>query len=342
MNVLPISFSALSTFASCPLKYKFTKLNLPKVNNYYAEVGKLVHEYLAFSEFRFNAPLNAIDEAKQIIDNYQRSFKPDQVETKIAFNPKWDEVDFDDPSAMVRGIIDVIVDEGNGEYTIIDYKTNHQINASELQLELYAYMWYKKTNAKKITTRFEYVRLNKSVVKTYDALDLATSGIDEFVMSYITEMQKAQQNDDFQPRLSEKCVYCQYSGMCPLYQQVLSQKGYKTPTDDSELKDLLLKQKLYQAEAKQIKQLIDGYCTIVGDHESDVLEVRHSIANRKYITVHDLAQFYADNPEKLLNFKVSLTNIKDKEDRKALEEKAFSESFERLNIKIKENANETA
>lgn len=337
-KITPISFSSLKTFATCPLKFKFTKIdNLPKPDNYYATVGSLVHEYLAYGKYSIEAPLEAIEEAKQIVENYHRTFEPTLVEQQIAFDSEWNEVDFDDENAMIRGIIDAVVDDRNGNYTIIDYKTNHQPDADPLQLELYAYMWYKKVkDIKSITTRFEFVRLNKSTEKTYEAFDLETSDLPELIARYIEKMQEAVDNNTFEPVVGTHCSYCPYSGICPQYTTILSMKGYKMPTNDKELKDLLIRQKLHEVEAKKIKELVNAYCDTVGDHESEEIVIKHTIAQRKYLPLSAVVEYYyRDHPEKLNELKISLTNIKDKEEKRDLEKFAELQSYERLIVKPK-------
>jgi len=125
MKYAPYSYSKIGTFQQCPLKYKFQyidKVPVDQAPSPAIERGLAAHK---FAEDYFTSGI------LQITGQFPDSFVDwltsiDPVHTlaefKLGVTEALDAVEYDDPSAFIRGIADVIVIQGD-RLTIYDLKT---------------------------------------------------------------------------------------------------------------------------------------------------------------------------------------------------------------------------
>lgn len=133
------SYSAYETYAQCPAKYKYAKIDkLKEPKSVHLERGIRVHEDME-SFLRGTEP--AVPESGEkfapLLEGL-RDFDP-FVEQEWAFTSNWKRTDWRDwNNCWVRIKVDAcVVYEDGGEGEIIDFKTG-KTKANDKQLELYA------------------------------------------------------------------------------------------------------------------------------------------------------------------------------------------------------------
>jgi CRISPR/Cas system-associated exonuclease Cas4 (RecB family) len=137
------SYSSLKEYENCPRKYHQMRV----LQNYKIEptpqmiYGTEVHKALE----------DYVREGKELAKNYQRFKKVVDTlinipgtkypEYQMALNKKFQPCDFDDEKRWVRGIVDLLIVNGN-EAFIVDYKTGSNKYPDPKQLRLMALMTF--------------------------------------------------------------------------------------------------------------------------------------------------------------------------------------------------------
>lgn len=141
---MSLSYSALKQFETCPRQYYEVRVlqKHPKQETDATIWGKEVHEaaelYVRDSKpFEFNFP--GMDMVQVLANLGGEKF----CEMELAVNDKLEPVAFDDPTAMLRGIADLVILKGNAVRTL-DYKTGNNKYPDPSQLELMALLLFAK------------------------------------------------------------------------------------------------------------------------------------------------------------------------------------------------------
>jgi predicted RecB family nuclease len=181
MNVLPLSFSRMSTFEQCGRRFEYQyvrdDIRLPNDQHDSAIYGSRVHEKLEKYCRVYQAPAlfdallaleepGYFDEIKQwlpMVDRmlHRRGDKHFELETAVRRDRT--ACAFDAPDAWVRGILDVLIKDGTTAY-VFDWKTG-KIRESSLQLIMFAmltFALYPQVNE----VRTAYVWLHHNDVST--------------------------------------------------------------------------------------------------------------------------------------------------------------------------------
>ncbi len=140
---------------------------------------------------------------------------------------KFKEVEFENTGLKFNGKVDLVEDNGDGTFTIVDYKTGrnikHQSNDiySCLQAVIYAYLYEKEKNCSVTNNEYRYPRQESTVECIYnDAVKENLEGL----MDQIVDNLKA---GEFIPDPDkDNCKYCKYSFIC-------GKENQKGETDDS-------------------------------------------------------------------------------------------------------------
>lgn len=244
-----VSYSALETFRSCPLKYKLQvidKISTPK--SVEAVFGTLIHSTLKFAhEGGFLPPSEA-----DALNHFSLGWNPeifhgDQIQERMAFTQgvkivqdyykknNLQEVKIvalesrfsialadQKESHLISGIIDRIDKvEGDAEFEIIDYKTGRKLPAQETvennwQLLIYLFAFlkrypqYEETPEKiKLSLYFLNHGVKLSAFKTTQQLLDGRAEILEEIKKITTS--------DFSPTVSPLCGWCGYQKICPMW-----------------------------------------------------------------------------------------------------------------------------
>lgn len=242
-----LSYSAIDSYRTCPLKYRYQHIDRIKEPKSKEQVfGTLLHSVLRY----VHAPAPAQPTLDEALNFFSQSWNgdlyPDEREERVAFSQgvkiiqdyyaKNDPSDVsvvdlesrfaieigDDVSGrhVIAGTIDRI-DVLRDGYEIIDYKTGKKMPPqervdSDLQLSIYlrAFLsrYPKETeHLDRITVSLYFLRhgVKLSSTRTREQLD----ALDEDFLSVIREIEAQR----FDPVLSALCDYCGYQKICPLW-----------------------------------------------------------------------------------------------------------------------------
>ncbi|GBE16707.1 PD-(D/E)XK nuclease superfamily protein [bacterium BMS3Abin15] len=241
-----ISYSALNTYQTCPLKYKFKeidKIKEPKSKE--AVFGSVIHATMKFihtpgilsptleqaldyfsknwnSEiFKDEAEERAaFSQGVQIIQNYYQ--KNDPAKSNIVDLESRFEIEIgpDDNKHDVPGIIDRI-DKTEDGYEVIDYKTTKKMPSQEkvdndLQLSIYLQGFLKRypkeaERLDKINVSLYYLKhgVKLSSQRTREQLQKS----EQLFLDVIKEIESGK----FEPVVSPLCGWCGYQDRCPMW-----------------------------------------------------------------------------------------------------------------------------
>lgn len=290
---MKISYSALSTYQTCPLQYRFQYLDkMPTAPSPSLSFGQSVHEALRWF---YDVPTIDPHSLEELIDYLEECWtsegyaSPEEesryfLQAKSAMELFHRNVGgFQLPAALehrfrvdvgfcsLSGVIDRLDKDLDGGFEIIDYKTNRRLPPAarlekDLQLPIYHVavenIW--GVSPEKVT--FYYVLLNHrySMNMTPERIQQA---LDE--IRVITE---CIEREEFEPRKSPLCPWCDFIDACPLWEGKprLGKKTKTPPLEIGEAVDELLatEQKLSRAidRMEGLKRIIACY---LNDHGVD-------------------------------------------------------------------------
>jgi CRISPR/Cas system-associated exonuclease Cas4 (RecB family) len=260
------SYSALETFKSCPLKYKYEQIDKIRAPKSMEQIfGGSVHSALKYMFER--KPLYPT--LNQIIDFFrniwpggekeEEYFKEGMVllEKFYKHNQPWNfnavdlesrfEVALEDSKTgekhILAGIIDRI-DKNDDAYEIIDYKTSRkmpdqQIIDNDFQMSIYHLGLMKRwphLDPNKIKLSFYYLKHREKISTSRSAEQL--EGTKKYIFKTVGEIaEKIKDNYNFPPYPSGLCDYCGYRQMCPMWKHLYDQKYAKL--DDGQAKEIV-------------------------------------------------------------------------------------------------------
>lgn len=246
------SHSQLSTYEECPLKYKLCYRDRIKRDTEGVEgfLGNMVHETLkkCYDDLRLTRVNNLIDlldyynkiwqenwhdsivitregvtqehyraSGKKMLESYYQRYSPFDsditIGTEMGLNFSLD----DENKYRMTGYIDRLSRDKDGVYEIHDYKTSAYLPGQEdadndRQLSLYQIGVRKRwPDVENIRLIWHYLAFDTELIsyRTPEAI----SNLMEDTKSLIDEIEAAQ---DFPPRESGLCGWCEYPDLCPL------------------------------------------------------------------------------------------------------------------------------
>ncbi|MBU2028710.1 PD-(D/E)XK nuclease family protein [Patescibacteria group bacterium] len=241
-----LSYSALNTYNSCPLKYKLQeidKIKTPKSKE--AVFGTTIHGTLKFihkpgilfpnleqaMEFFSNAwnpavfdspeeERSAFSQGIKIIQDYYQKNNPAEANIVDLESHFQIAIGENENQHIVSGIIDRIDKTANG-YEIIDYKTTRKMPAQEkvdndIQLSIYLKAFLSRypkeiANLDKITVSLYYLKHGVKLSSQRTAEQLQKS--EDLFLDVI----KLIETGKFNPALSPLCDWCGYQNLCPMW-----------------------------------------------------------------------------------------------------------------------------
>ncbi len=269
-----VSYSALNTYKTCPLKFKLQvldKIKTPK--SIEAVFGTLVHSALNkmfkrtplypsldeiinhFSEKWLEATTTYEDDVVKLLfedgvkllKNFHKKNPPwnfNTVELESYFN-----VEIEDPknneSHTLAGIMDrVDKDPKSDVYEIIDYKTAKRMPSqdminSDLQLSIYHLGLAKKwphIKPENIKLSLYFLKHNEKIETQRTLSDLEKTK--ERVLKIINEIDTLVKDEkEFIPTPSALCDWCGYQKMCPMWKHLYAKETIKL--EENEVKNLI-------------------------------------------------------------------------------------------------------
>lgn len=202
---MAFSFSRLKTYDQCPAKYKFAYIDkIPQPSGPAAERGKMIHAEI---EELVKGGLPLFSEITEYLEPKILDWrnKDAQAEMEFAVDKKWNEVPYDSPDAMFRGVIDLYYEQDNVA-TVLDHKTGKERDYTD-QLIAYATVIFSiKPHIDNILPVIEFIDKKKTVnYKPFDNKALRTMQMDlEF------QFLRIEQDTIFAPNPGYLCNYCHY------------------------------------------------------------------------------------------------------------------------------------
>ncbi|MBM3256696.1 MAG: PD-(D/E)XK nuclease family protein [Candidatus Moranbacteria bacterium] len=276
------SYSALNTFLTCPLKYKFQAIDKIKTPKKPAQLfGSLVHATLKFihspglqgfpdaekaldyfsknwkaENFPAEESQNYFREGVGIIQKYYQTLSEEERHQTIALEHR-----FIIPikKHTLGGFIDRIDRTATG-FEIIDYKTDRKVPPQEkidqdLQLSIYLkafiHQWpslfSRVKDTDKINLTLFYLRHGLKLSTTRTSKDL--SSIESNILEDIERLEKAHANNRFDPKINALCDWCDYQKLCPMFSH-----KYKVPGSQPKEKEIQeIGQQFIQLKAEKRK-----------------------------------------------------------------------------------------
>ncbi|MBS1848074.1 MAG: PD-(D/E)XK nuclease family protein [Actinobacteria bacterium] len=245
-----LSPSKVATFTQCALKFRYSAIDkLPEPPSEAATKGTLVHgalERLFALEPDDRTPAAAVDclaeatdrirsegefidlhldeaaeaaflaDARTLVDNYFT------MEDPPAVRPIGIELMVEVPRAgyTLRGIIDRLELDDDGELVVSDYKTGRAPAAAFTQrrmdgVKLYAAMCTELLGRKPAKVRLLYLRDTTIVEATPTDSDL--SGMNRRVDAIWHAVERSCVHGDFRPKPSRLCDWCAFKAHCPAF-----------------------------------------------------------------------------------------------------------------------------
>jgi len=261
-----VSYSALDTYRTCPLKYKFQEIDRIKIpKNADMVFGSSIHSALKYMFER--SPLyptldQVIDFFRGVWDASKLSADMPSEQEEILYkegisilekfykrNQPWNfnvvdlesrfGVDIENPETgeghILSGIIDRVDKDSDGDfYEIIDYKTarkmpSQQIIDNDLQLSIYHLALAKRwpqMDSKKIKLSLYFVKHGEKISTSRNEEQLENTK--KFVLKSIDEInERIKENYNFPPTPCPLCDWCGYKQMCPMFKHLYAKEYEK-------------------------------------------------------------------------------------------------------------------
>lgn len=319
-----LSYSRINKFLSCALAYKYKYVDdKEEMESKPAEVGTAVHEVLEkyFKTMQERGEGKDVEYMEEIL--YDKALKPEywneayeictrfarnndltdaqfpdeyNLEKKFALDKSLEPVDFFSDEAIFRGILDFVSPPQDDYIIIKDFKTNQALPPqskiqNDLQLGSYAWMLSKMyPDVDYFDISLWFVRYNHMMDRTVSRGEI--DHIEKRLMGLFDELSRAEVKEEFEPTISQACSWCDFSNICPEYNDVREQiepEKYEIG-DQDEAKN--------RAERYKMLNRIKG--DIKGELEDYIEQNEHGIETQdEVLTYHENQTFEFNNPKKL-------------------------------------------
>ncbi len=245
-----LSPSSMGCFTSCPLAFKFSYVErLPEPPSAPASKGTLVHLALQHLMWR-PAPERTIDAALADLTRATRELETDAEFTGLQLSPEeWEQFradaevlmrryfELEDPTrvrvlgvelklaaklerATLRGIIDRLELDDDGELVITDYKTGNTPSERWEQKSLagvhvYSLMCEQVFGRRPARVQLLYLSKPEAIIATPS--DVSLRGVSQRSGAVMAAVQRACSHDDFRPKTSALCNFCNFQEFCPAF-----------------------------------------------------------------------------------------------------------------------------
>lgn len=245
-----LSPSKISSFTDCPLAFRFNAVDrIPSPPTVATVKGTLVHA--ALERLMALLPAERTEAAALACLTAARAELPDDpewielalpaeeqaaffasaeslvaryflVEDPTAIAPVGLELHLEHPidtsGAVLRGIIDRLEHDADGEFVITDYKTGRSPGPRYEQTRLtgvHIYSYLVEKNYGRRPSRVQLLYLGDQRVVSAVPTDQSTRQIERKVSAIWSTVQSACEQENFQPKESRLCDWCSYQAFCP-------------------------------------------------------------------------------------------------------------------------------
>jgi len=252
--VLPLptslSPSKVSSFTDCALAFRFSAIDhLPEPPSVAATRGTLVHAALerlftlepaertkpvaarclteAFEELEDHPELAGLEldedglatlhaEAEVLLEKYFRLEDPTRI-TPIGIELK---LEIELAGVKLRGIIDRLELDEDGELVVTDYKTGRAPGERQEQQRLAGVAFYSLLCERlfgRRPARVQLLYLADPVAIISTPTDRSTRGVERKLAAVWTAVERACEREDFRPNPSRLCDWCGFKAYCPSF-----------------------------------------------------------------------------------------------------------------------------
>lgn len=245
-----LSPSKVSSFTDCALAFRFSAIDhLPEPPSVPATRGSLVHAALerlfcldppartfdrsleclaeAVAEFRTNPDFTDLDldegaeatflaEARVLLEKYFRLEDPTTI-TPIGIELK---LEIEVGGVTLRGIIDRLELDADGELVVTDYKTGRAPGERQEQQRLagvafYSLLCERLFGKRPAKVQLLYLADPLAIIST--PTDRSTKGVERKLAAVWTAVERACEREDFRPNPSRLCDWCGFKAYCPAF-----------------------------------------------------------------------------------------------------------------------------
>ena len=245
-----LSPSAISAFKECPLAFKFSYVQrLPEPPSPWTSKGTLVHRALELLMCRppldrtIDAALTDLDRARTELADH-----PDFCELVLS-DDEWNRFhaesaelvrryfQLEDPTTVhpiglelklearlgelrLRGVIDRLELDGDGEFVVTDYKTgavpSEFYEAKSLSgVHLYALLCERMLGKRPARVQLLYLSKPEAIIARPS--DQSIIGVERRTTALWSAIERACARDDFRPRPGRLCDFCTFRPYCPAH-----------------------------------------------------------------------------------------------------------------------------
>lgn len=156
----------------------------------------------------------AVD-ASQMVDRYFTLEDPSHITavgTEIMLETQLGDV-------LVRGIIDRLEEDENGDLVVTDYKTGRTPSAAQEQQRLggvhfYAFLCEKVLGKRPAKVQLMYLGGNPQIITALPS-EQSVRGIEKKIGAVWSAIERACADEDFRPKKSPLCNWCAFQEYCP-------------------------------------------------------------------------------------------------------------------------------
>lgn len=159
-----------------------------------------------------------------------------------------------DNGYKLQGYIDRLVDLGNGEYEIHDYKTSREVPDQQRldtnrQLALYQIgVQTKYPEATQVHLIWHYLRADREV-RSHRTPEQLTA-LKEQTIGLIDKIQEKHRTHDFPPQESMLCEWCEYYSICPAKKHLVATRALSAAAFSAD-QGVILADKFIEAKRRQ-------------------------------------------------------------------------------------------
>jgi len=245
-----LSPSKVSSFTDCALAFRFSAIDrLPDLPSVPAVRGSLVHAALerlfaldaadrtveaaleclaaadeamqsdpeyADLELDDEAHASFLAEAEQLVHSYFRLEDPTTI-TPIGIELK---LEVELGGVKLRGIIDRLELDADGELVVTDYKTGKAPSEQQEQQRLAGVAFYSLLCERlfgRRPARVQLLHLADPVAIISRPTDRSTRGVERRLAAVWSAVERACEREDFRPNPSRLCDWCGYKAYCPSF-----------------------------------------------------------------------------------------------------------------------------
>jgi len=245
-----LSPSSVSAFKSCPLAFKFSYIDrLPEPPSPAATKGTLVHRALELLMCRPPSDRTVETALADLgLARAEMADHPDLAGLELT-DDEWQLFDADaeelvrryfrleDPQAVrpiglelkltaefgrvtLRGVIDRLELDGNGEFVVTDYKTGsvpseYAENARLSGVHIYAALCERMLGQRPARVQLYYLSKPEAIIAT--PTEQSVAGVERRADAVWSAIMRACERDDFRPHPGPLCDYCSFKPYCPAY-----------------------------------------------------------------------------------------------------------------------------